>query len=86
MVLILPSRPMVAISIYSGERSIHRARLLFDPTLSVEHLGFARDYATLANKSFGYGIASARLAYWHFPPKVRLDFTGNPGLIPFRSS
>lgn len=47
----------------------HRARLLFDPTISVEHLGFARNYTKLAKKSFGYGIASARLAHWHFPKK-----------------
>ena len=57
----------------------HRAHLLFDPTLSVEHLGFARDYATLANKSFGYGIASARLACRHFPKKkFALNFYWKP--------
>ena len=43
-----------------------KARLLFDPALCLEHTGFAEDYATLARKSFGYGIASARLDRIHF--------------------
>ena len=43
-----------------------KARLLFDPTMSVEHLGFAQDLPTLASKSFGYGTASARLDRAHF--------------------
>ena len=44
-------------------------RLLFDPALTVEHLGFSKDFPTLARKSFGYGIASARLAHSHFPKR-----------------
>ena len=46
-----------------------RARLLFDPGLTVEHLGFAKDYFTLARKSIGYGRASVRLDRSHFPEK-----------------
>lgn len=63
----------------------HRACLLFDPTLSVEHLGFACDYAALARKSFGYGIASARLAYWHYPKKKSdLSFYWKPWIKTFQ--
>lgn len=51
-----------------------RARLLFDPVLTVEHLGFAEDHFTLARKSFGYGAASARLARYHFPQR-RFDLS-----------
>jgi glycosyltransferase involved in cell wall biosynthesis len=46
-----------------------QARLLYDPALSVEHLDFARDYRTLARKSFGYGVASRRLDRAHFPAR-----------------
>ncbi len=45
------------------------ARLLYDPALKVEHLGFAKNLTTLARKSFGYGIASAWLAHSHFPKR-----------------
>jgi len=56
-----------------------RSRLLFDPDLIVEHLGFAADYATLAHKSFGYGIASARLSRSHFSKrKPDLSFYWRP--------
>lgn len=47
----------------------HQARLLFDPEISVVHLGFAQDYSSLIRKSFGYGLGSARLAKSHFPKK-----------------
>ncbi len=45
------------------------ARLLFSPALIVEHLGFARNRLALARKSYGYGIASARLTRSHFPDR-----------------
>ena len=51
-----------------------KMRLLFDPALTVEHLGFSRDLPSLARKSFGYGIGSARLAHSHFPDR-QLDLT-----------
>jgi cellulose synthase/poly-beta-1,6-N-acetylglucosamine synthase-like glycosyltransferase len=47
-----------------------KARLLFDPGLTVEHLGFSEDYHALARKSFGYGMASAHLARLHFPQRI----------------
>jgi GT2 family glycosyltransferase len=47
----------------------HHSRLLYDPTLVIEHLGFAKDIPTIAQKSFGYGIASAWLAQTHFPTR-----------------
>jgi len=50
------------------------ARLLFDPYLTVEHLGFVKDHVTLARKSYGYGIASARLVRSHFPQR-RFDLS-----------
>jgi glycosyltransferase involved in cell wall biosynthesis len=43
------------------------SRLLFDPGLIVEHLGFSTNLISLARKSFGYGEASAWLARSHFP-------------------
>ena len=53
----------------------NHARLLFDPEISVEHLGFAQDYNGMIRKSFGYGLGSARLAKAHFPGKrVNLRF------------
>jgi glycosyltransferase involved in cell wall biosynthesis len=55
------------------------ARLLFDPALFVEHLSFAKDHITLARKSFGYGVASARLTRFHFPQrKFDLSFYWRP--------
>ena len=56
-----------------------RARLLFDPGLTVEHLGFAKDYFTLARKSIGYGRASVRLDRSHFPERgFNLSFYWRP--------
>jgi len=53
-----------------------KAKLLFDPTLRVEHLEYPDTLARLVRTNFSYGFASTKLAKHHIGPQVDLQLYG----------